>query len=62
MAFYFQKMILTKTWYEIHNGKLLAIVEVFKTWRHYLKDCNHKVAILMDYNNFHRFMDIKNLS
>ena len=32
IAFYLQKMILAKTEYETHNGKLLAIVEAFKTW------------------------------
>ena len=31
VAFYSQKMIPAKTWYKTHNGKLLAIVEAFKT-------------------------------
>ena len=30
-------MILVKTRYKIYNGKLLAIVETFKTWKHYLE-------------------------
>ena len=30
IAFYLQKMISAKTWYETHNGKLLAIIEAFK--------------------------------
>ena len=55
-------MILAETRYKIHNGKLLAIVEAFKTWRHYLKSCKHKVLILTDYNNLRRFMDTKSLS
>ena len=31
MAFFLQKMILTKTRYETYDGKLVAIVETFKT-------------------------------
>ncbi len=44
-------MILVEIWYEIHNGELLAIVEAFKTWKYYLKDCKHQVLMLIDYND-----------
>ena len=37
VAFFSQKMIPAETRYETHNGELLAIVEAFKTWRHYLE-------------------------
>ena len=50
------------TWYETHDRKLLASVEAFKTWRHYLKGCKYEVFILTDYNKLQRFMDIKSLS
>ena len=62
VAFYLQKIILAKTQYKTHNGKLLAIVEAFKTWRHQLKRCKHEVLMLTDHNNLRRFMDTKNLS
>ncbi len=55
-------MIPAETWYKTHDGKLLAIVKVFKTWRHYLKDCKHKVLMLIDSNNFQHFMDTKSWS
>ncbi len=55
-------MIPTKTLYETHNGELLAIVEAFKTWRHYLEGCKHKVFLLIDHNNLQRFMNMKSLS
>ncbi len=55
-------MIPAEIWYETDNQELLAIVEVFKTWRHYLEDCKYKVLVLTDYNNFRWFMDTKNLS
>ena len=44
-------MIPAKTWYETYDGKLLTIVEAFKTWKHNLKGYKHKVLVLTDYNN-----------
>ena len=38
VAFFLQKMIPVETRYETHNGELLAIVEVFKTWKNYLEE------------------------
>ena len=55
-------MIPAETRYETHNGELLAIVETFKTWRHYLKGFRHEVLILTDHNNIWQFMDTKSLS
>ena len=55
-------MIPAKTWYKTHDIELLAIVEIFKTWRHYLEDCKHKVFILTNHNNLRRFIDMKILS
>ena len=51
VAHFFRKMIPMETQYKTHNAELLAIVEVFKTWHHYLKGCEYKVFILIDYNN-----------
>ena len=62
VAFFSRKMIPAKTQYKTHDGELLAIVEAFKTWRHYLEGCKHEVLILTDYSNLCRFMDTKSLS
>ena len=62
MVFFFKKIISAETRYETYHGELLAIVKVFKTWKHYLKDCKHEVLILIDYNNLQCFIDTKNLS
>ena len=62
MADFLRKMILAETWYETYDDELLAIVEAFETWRHYLKGCKHKVLVLTDYNNLRQFMDTKSLS
>ncbi len=55
-------MILVETRYKTYDGKLLAIVEAFKTWKHYLEGCKHEVLVLTDHNNLQRFMDTKSLS
>ena len=55
-------MILAETQYKTYNSKLLAIVEAFKTWLHYLKGCKHEVLMLTNYNNLHHFMDTKSFS
>ena len=62
VAFFSRKMIPVKIQYEIHNGELLAIIEAFKTWHHYLKGCKHEVLVLTDHNNLRRFMDTKSQS
>ena len=62
VAFSSRKMIPVETRYETHDGELLAIVEAFKTWRHYLESCKHEVFVLTDHNNLRRFMDTKSLS
>ncbi len=41
VIFFFQKMIPIETQDKTHNDKLLAIIELFKTWRHYLESCKH---------------------
>ncbi len=51
VAFFSRKIIPAETRYETHNGELLAIIEAFKTWRHYLKGCKHEVLVLIDHNN-----------
>ena len=48
--------------YKTHDSELLAIVEAFKIWRHYLESCKHEVLVFTDNNNLCRFMDTKSLS
>ena len=55
-------MIPIKTQYKTHDGKILAIVEVFKTWHHYLKDYKHEIFAFTDHNYLRRFIDMKSLS
>ena len=62
VVFYSQKMIPAEIEYETHDGKLLAIVEAFKTWQYYLEGCKHKVLVLTNYNNLLCFINTINLS
>ena len=62
VAYFSRKMIPVETRYKTHDAKLLAIVEVFKTWRHYLEGCKHEVLVPTNHNNLRRFMDTKSLS
>ena len=62
VAFFSRKIIPAETRYETHDGEFLAIVEAFKTRRHYLEGCKHEVLVFTDYNNLHCFMNTKNLS
>ncbi len=55
-------MIPAEIWYETHNQELLAIVEVFKTWRHYLEGCKYEFFILTNHNNLRYFMNMKSFS
>ena len=50
------------TYFYTHDQELLAIVEAFKTWHHYLEGCKFEVLVLTDHNNLRRFMDTKSLS
>ena len=62
IAYFFRKMILTKTKYQTYDYKLLAIIEAFKTCRYYLKDYKYNIIIFIDYNRLCKFIDIKKLS
>ncbi len=62
VAFFSRKMISAETRYKTLDQELLAIVEAFKTWRHYLKGCKYEVLVLTNHNNYYQFIDTKNLS
>ena len=62
VTFFSRKMIPAEIRYKTHNVELLAIVEAFKTLRHYLVGFQHKVLIFNDHNNLCWFMNMKSLS
>ena len=62
VVFFHQKMTPAKTRYKTHDSELLATVEAFKTWKHYLKGFWHEVFVLTDHNNLWQFIETKSLS
>ena len=55
-------MISAEIRYKTRDNKLLAIVETFKTWKHYLEGFRHEVLVLTIHNNLQQLMDTKSLS
>ena len=62
VAYFSQKMTSSEWNYETHNGGMLAIVEAFKQWRHYLEGAWHQTSVLTDHHNLKKFMETKRLS
>ena len=62
IAFWSRKMIGAETRYETHDSELLAIVESFKHWRHYLEGSKFPVLVLSDHANLRYFMTTKELT
>ena len=62
IAYLSRKMIPAECNYEVHDKELLAIVESFKHWRHYLEGAGHEVLVLTDHNNLRKFMETTRLS
>jgi len=48
--------------YETYDQELLAIVECFKQWRHYLEGSRYPIVVLTDHNNLRYFMTTKQLN
>ena len=46
----------------MYNSELLTIAEAFKIWQYYLKTYKLKNFIVINYNNFHHFMNAKSLN
>ena len=62
VAYYSRKMAPVERNYETHDAKLLAIVEGFRTWRHYFEGAAHTILVLTDHNNLKKFMETTRLS
>jgi len=48
--------------YEIHNKKMLAIIQCLETWRHFLEGVKDWFEIWMDYKNLEYFMKVQKLN
>ena len=61
MAFWSRKLTGTERNYSTHDGELLAIVEAFKHWRHYLEGARYTIEVITDHKNLRYFMETKYL-
>ncbi|KAH9264967.1 hypothetical protein BASA83_011479 [Batrachochytrium salamandrivorans] len=62
IAFYARQMNSAEQNYEIYDKELLAVVESFKHWRHFLQGGLHPVTVLCDHKNLEYFMTTKKLT
>jgi len=62
IAYYSCKLTVVELNYEIHNKKLLAIVDSFKQWKVYLKEFRHQIQVYTDHKNLLYFMITKVLN
>jgi len=62
VAFHSRKFTPAEINYEIHDKKLLAIVDTFKHWRRYCDGAKHPVEVFSDHQNLEYFTTTKVLN
>ena len=62
VAFHSRKFTTAEINYDTADKELLAIVDCFKRWRHYLEGANHQVMVITDHNNLELFSTTKVLN
>ena len=62
MAFQSRKFDATEINYEIHDKELLAIVDSFTQWRHFLEGSSHQVTVFSDHKNLAYFQNARVLN
>jgi hypothetical protein len=62
VMFHSQKFTTAEINYEIHDKELLAIVNSFQEWRHYLEGAQHPITVYTDHKNLEYFMSAKVLN
>ena len=55
IAFHSRSMTAPERNYDIHDKELLAIVECFHHWRHYLEGAQHRIEVFSDHENLKHF-------
>ncbi|KAM3547144.1 hypothetical protein MY1884_009710, partial [Beauveria asiatica] len=62
VAFLSKKLHGPELNYGIHDKELMAIIQAFKEWRHYLVGANYKVKVYSDHKNLTSFTTTKELN
>jgi hypothetical protein len=61
VAFFSRKFTTAERNYDVHDRELLAIVEAFKQWRHYLQGVKEETIVKSDHHNLKYFTTTKEL-
>jgi len=59
VAFHSRKLNDAERNYEIHDKELLAILEAFREWKHYLLEADDPVTVYTDHQNVQHFLTTK---
>ena len=62
VAFHSRKFDAAEINYEIHDKELLAIVDSFTQWRHFLEGSSHKITVFSDHKNLSYFKNARVLN
>jgi hypothetical protein len=62
VAFHSRKCEPAEIRYEIHDKELLAIVDSFEQWRHFLEGSPHQIIVYNDHKNLTYFQDARVLN
>jgi len=62
IAFHSRAFSIAEINYDVHDKELLAIIEAFKKWRHYLEGVAVPVEVYTDHKNLTYFSETKTLS
>jgi len=62
IAFHSRKFSAAEINYEIHDKELLAIVDSFQEWHHYLEGASSPVTVYIDHKNLEYFMSARVLN
>jgi hypothetical protein len=62
VAFHSRKFIAIEINYEIYGKELLAIVDSFQEWRHFVEEAVHSITIYTDHKNLEYFMSARVLN
>lgn len=55
VAFWSRKKTVAEMNYDIGKSEMLAVVEAFKQWRHYVEGSTHRIAVIIDHANLQQF-------
>ena len=62
IAFHSRTMAPAERNYDIYDKELLAIVESFQHWRHYLEGARHRIEVFSDHENLQYFLEKRHLN